>query len=42
MENKYNIKHGYLSAYLNGKNLQVANKTWIYYNESTASLEVSA
>lgn len=41
-ENKYNIKRGYLSAYLKGRNLQVANKTWIYYNESAVSSEVSA
>ncbi len=41
-ENKYNIKRGYLSAYLKGQNLQVANKTWKYYDESTTLTRVSA
>lgn len=41
-EVKYNIKRGYLSAYLKGRNLQVANKIWKYYDESTTSSEVSA
>ena len=41
-ENKYNIKRGYLSAYLKGQNLQVANKTWVYYDESTTLSGVSA
>ena len=37
-ENKYNIKRGYLSSYLKGRTtLPVGNKTWKYYEESTAS-----
>lgn len=37
-ENAYNIKRGYLSSYLKGRTtLPVGNKTWKYYEESTAS-----
>ena len=37
-EIKYGIKRGYLSGYLKGRTtLPVGNKTWKYYEESTAS-----
>ena len=37
-EIKYGIKRGYISSYLKGRTtLPVGNKTWKYYEESTAS-----
>lgn len=37
-EIKYDIKRGYISGYLKGRTtLPVGNKTWKYYEESTAS-----
>lgn len=35
-ENKYGIKRGYLSSYLKGVKLPVANKTWEYLESTTS------